>query len=257
MTIENNIYDRNILLWGKEAQDLLFEKSVTVVGLGGVGASLAEALARAGIGNLSVVDFDTVSETNLNRQSIALLSEIGKQKTQVLKSKIHNINPDINVKIVTDFYTRDINNEVFSEKTDFVADAIDSAKYKLELIESAFELKIPIISSLATGNRINPEMLRIKDIFVIDKIRCSFSSQIIRKLIKRGICEKISFIYSEEPQLVSPKIKTSSEVKLKNGESIEMIKFTPASSPFVPPAAGILMASYIVRKLLSDMKILT
>ncbi len=231
---------------------MLFEKSVTIVGLGGVGASLAESLARAGIGNLTVVDFDKVSETNLNRQSIALLSQIGRQKTEVLKEKIRNINPAVKVKAVTDFYTKDLNGEIFSEKTDFTADAIDSAKYKLELIESAVELKIPIISSLATGNRISPEMLRIKDISEIDKIKCTFSSQIIRRLRKRGICEKITFVYSEEPQLVSPKIKTQSEIKKSNGESIEMIKFTPASSPFVPPAAGILMASYIVRKFLDN-----
>ncbi len=252
MTSENNIYHRNTLLWGKEAQGLLFEKSVTVVGLGGVGASLAEALARAGIGNLTIVDFDKVSETNLNRQSIALLSEVGKQKTQVLKDKIHNINPAVKVKTVTDFYTKDLNDEIFSEKTDFAADAIDSAKYKLELIESAFDLNIPIISSLATGNRINPEMLRIKDISEIDKIKCSFSSQIIRRLRKRGVCENITFIYSEEPQMVSPKIKTQSQIKRANGENIEILKFTPASSPFVPPVAGILMASCIVRRFLDD-----
>lgn len=248
--ITQSIYERNELLWGKDAQKELFQKHVIIMGLGGVGSYAAEALARSGVGKLTLVDFDTVSETNINRQLIALLSNVGKAKTELMKQRIEEINPHIETKIISDFYTSKLNAELFAEKVDFVVDAIDSMKFKIELLESCYKRNIPVISSMGAGNRLIPEMLYISDISEIKSKNCPFVKNILHRLKRREITNGITIVASiEKPRSIEKK-SSIINCTTTNGENIETTKFTPGSSPFVPPVAGYMIASYIVRRLI-------
>lgn len=242
------IYDRNILIWGESAQNLLFQKHMVVFGIGGVGSYAAEALARAGIGKITVVDFDDVSETNLNRQLLALNSTIGKEKTFLIKERIKDINPDICVNTISDFCTKELTEQVFSESIDYVIDAIDTLKSKVDLIESCVEKQIPVISSLGAGNRLNPEQLYTADISEISPRKCVFARNVINKLKKRGIIQGVTVVASTEPPIAVKKQLSKVKITTSSGETIEFEKFTPGSSPFVPPVAGYLMASYAIRQ---------
>ena len=246
------IYSKNELIWGKEAQQALFKKHIVVAGLGGVGAYVADALARSGIGRLTLIDFDKVSESNINRQLLGLLNNVGKYKTDLMKERIENINPHIQVDIINDFYTSVINSKIFNGNPDFLADAIDTLKYKIDLIESAVKLNIPVISSMGAGNRLDPSKLYISDISKIKPTKCPFVKNILNKLKKSGIESGITVVTSSEKPFITEKCKVREEITLQNYDKIELTKFVPASTPFVPPVAGYLMAAYIVKKLISD-----
>jgi len=247
----SQIYERNELLWGAEAQKKLFKKHVVIAGLGGVGSYTADALARSGIGKLTLVDFDTVSETNINRQLLALISDIGKPKTELMKRRIENINPHIQVTEINEYYTLSLNNRIFAEKVDFVADAIDTLKFKIDLVETCYKQEIPIISSMGAGNRLDPEELFIADISEIKPGNCSFVKNVKHKLKKRGIEKNLTVVSSHEKPIPTKKKLGTFEIKTADGEEIQVRKFTPGSSPFVPPAAGYMMASFIVRNLIN------
>ena len=242
------MFSRNELYWGKEAQKLLSQKHVAIFGLGGVGGYCAEMLARVGIGTLTLVDFDTVSQSNINRQIIALNSTINQSKAQLFHSRLKDINPEINLIIIDDFYTE---NASFNfEGIDFVADAIDTMRSKISLIEHCYNSKIPIISSLGAGNRINPEALYITDISEIKNKKDVFTSNVLYQLKKRSIESGIPVVTSTEPAHTQQRITQTEHITTKNGENIEFKKIIPASTPFVAPCAGIFMSSYITRKLL-------
>jgi len=245
--MHNKIYERNELIWGKEAQQLLFNKHVAVFGVGGVGSFSAEALARAGIGKITIIDFDEVSETNINRQLLACSSNIGEKKTFLMKERIKNINPAIEVNAIDDFCSPVLTEKIFSEQIDYVIDAIDTLKAKIDLIEDCFNKNIPVISSLGAGNRLDPTQLYTADISEINPRRCPFARNIVNKLKKRGITQGLPVVISSEKPAVIEKKLSHVEIKTQSGECIEFKKFIPGSSPFVPPVAGYIMASYIVR----------
>ncbi len=245
--MNSKIYQRNELIWKKEVQDLLFQKHVVVFGLGGVGSYAAEALARSGAGKITVVDFDEVSETNINRQLLALNSTIGKEKVFLMKERISDINPDINVNAINSFCTVNLMEKIFSEPVDYVIDAIDTLKSKINLIEACFIKKIPVISSLGTGNRLDPEQLYTVDISEIKPRKCVFSRSVFMLLKKRGITQGITVVSSKEQPVSAEKKISSVEITTETGENIEFKKFIPGSSPFVPPVAGYIMAGYVVR----------
>ncbi len=241
------IFSRNELYWGKEAQKRLAEKHVAVFGLGGVGGFCAETLARAGVGELTVVDFDTVSESNINRQIIALNSTVGQSKTQLFENRLKDINPEIKLNIVEDFYTDGDLSEI-----DFVADAIDTMRSKISLLETCINKRIPVISSMGAGNRIDPTQLYISDISEIENKNAPFVSNIIYQLKKRGIEKGITVVASREKPFVLEKISETENITRKNGEKIEFTKITPASTPFVASCAGIYMAYYIVNNIIKN-----
>ena len=164
-----SIFSRNELYWGEDAQIELAKMHDAVIGLGGVGGYCAEMLARAGIGELTVVDFDKVAESNINRQVIALNSTIGQAKTMLFQKRLEDINPDIKLNIITDFYTEKLNDKLLALKIDFIADAIDTLRSKISLLEFAYENRIPTVSSFGAGNRINPGDLCYKDISELKK----------------------------------------------------------------------------------------
>ncbi len=240
------IFSRNTLFWGEANQRNLQSKHVAVFGLGGVGGFCAEALARAGIGALTIVDFDKVSASNINRQLVALHSTVGQSKAKLFEARLKDINPQIKLNITDDFYTdEDI------ENIDFAADAIDTMRSKISLLENCIKKDIPVISSMGAGNRIDPSQLYICDISEIENKNAPFVSNVIYQLKKRGITSGITVVASREKPFSLEKISENERIVTKSGEKIEFVKIIPASTPFVASCAGIFMASYITRQFIT------
>lgn len=243
-------FSRNELYWGDSVQKILADSHVAIFGLGGVGGFCAEALARAGVGELTIVDFDKVSESNINRQTVALNSTIGQDKTTLFEQRLKDINPEIKLNVINDFYTEQLDETILNLKPDFIADAIDSMRSKISLIELAYNKRIPIISSMGAGNRVNPEDLYICDISEIKNKNAPFVSSILFQLKKRSITKGIAVVASTETPHSLVKLTEQGIIKTQDGEEIEYKKIIPSSTPFVASCAGIFMASYIVRNLI-------
>lgn len=243
----NEIFARNILYWGKDSQNKLANAHVAVFGLGGVGGFCAEALARSGVGELSLIDFDKVSKTNINRQIIALNSTVGMNKTELFEKRLKDINPEIKLNLINDFFTENFN---FSS-IDYVADAIDTMRSKINLLTACVENKIPVISSMGAGNRMRPEMLYISDLSDIHDKKAPFVSQVLYQLKKRGITSGITVVTSDEKPFVQEKITEQENITTQSGEEIQFNKIVPSSTPFVASTAGIFMASRIVSDIIS------
>lgn len=234
----NNQNIRSAMLYGKDYDQHLQKKTVCIFGIGGVGGFVCEGLARIGVGHLILVDHDEVSLSNLNRQIIATHDTIGKAKVEVMKDRILSINPQIKVDTYKEFYLKDKDLEAIYEKADYVVDAIDTVSAKIALIMTCQEKDIPIISSMGTGNKTDPQHLTVCDIYEtsIDPL----ARVMRRELKKRGVTH-CQVVYSDEPP-ITPLIKEVSE----NG------KVTPGSSPFVPSSAGLLIASVVTKELLNS-----
>lgn len=233
-----NEYSRTELLIGSEGMERLRGASVLVFGVGGVGSHCIEALARSGIGHLILVDNDTVSLTNINRQSIALHSTVGQYKTKVMKEKIRDIDPAIRVDTYETFVLPDNVETVFREQPDYVIDAIDTVTAKLAVIEYAQERGIPVISSMGTGNKLHPELFEITDISKTSV--CPLCRVMRRELKARGIAH-LKVVYSKEKP-----VDTSGR---ETGEDPGARRSVPGSISFVPPAAGLLIAGEVIREL--------
>lgn len=238
-----DIFSRNALFWGTEFQQRLSSKHVAVCGLGGVGGHCVEALARAGIGELTLIDFDTVSQTNINRQIIALHSTIGQKKTLLFEKRLKDINPKIKLNIIDNFYT----NEII--KADFIADAIDTMRSKVSLLENCVKNNIPVITSMGAGNRVDPTKLYICDIKDIENKNAPFISNVLYQLKKRGIETGIKAVVSREKPFVTEKLSENENITTSNNKKISFTKIIPSSTPFVACVSGIYMASYIVQEL--------
>lgn len=233
-----NEFSRTELLLGEEAMNKLMNASVMVLGVGGVGSHCIEALARAGVGSLILVDNDTVSLTNINRQSIAFHSTVGKYKTEVMKEKIADINPECEVKTHEMFVLPENIDLLFENKVDYIIDAIDTVTAKLSLVEKAKELNIPIISSMGTGNKLHGELFEITD---ISKTSVCPLCKVMRKELKaRGIYH-LKVLYSKEQPL-----KPVGETKEDTGSR----RAIPGSVSFVPPVAGLLIAGEVIRDII-------
>lgn len=223
---------RTRMLIGDEGASKLKDAHVAVFGLGGVGSYAAESLARSGVGTLTLVDGDTVAPSNLNRQLYALRSTIGEDKTAVAKKRIADINPDTSVIDKQIFFLPENSDEVDFKEFDYVIDAVDMVTAKLEIIRRAKEARVPVISSMGTGNKLDPSMLKIADISQT-KI-CPLAKVMRRELKKRGI-KNVSVVYSEE-EPIAPKFSEFSKAG----------KLSPGSMAFVPATAGLIMASRVV-----------
>lgn len=244
-----DIFSRNELFWGIENQNRLQQKHVAVFGLGGVGGFCAEALTRAGIGELTIVDFDEVSTSNINRQIVALHSTIGQNKAKLFEKRLTDINPELKLHVIDDFYTENLN-ELFNLGFGYVADAIDTMRSKITLLETCINKSIPVISSMGAGNRIDPTQLYISDIDEIENKNAPFISNIIYQLKKRGIEKGITVVASREKPYCNEKISSTENITTKDGEKFEFTKITPASTPFVASCAGIFMAYYITNEII-------
>ena len=222
-------HSRTIRLVGEEAVERLWKSKVFVAGLGGVGSYVVEALARAGVGNFVLLDKDRVVESNINRQLVASYLTLGQLKTAVAADRILSINPQAQVTCLPLFSGKETARQVDFSGCDFIADAIDNVTGKLLLAEAAFEKKIPIISSMGTGNKLDPTGFRIADI--AKTAVCPLARVMRRELRQRGITSGYTVVYSTE----LPHAEIPSQ--------------TPASISFVPSAAGLLIASHIVKQL--------
>ncbi len=218
---------------GSENLSLLKDKKVLILGVGGVGGYVIESLARSGIGTLIIVDYDKVDITNINRQLIALDSTIGKLKVDVWEKRVKDINPECNVIKISEFINKDNLNKIFDYTIDYVVDACDTMTTKKEIIKYCLNNNIKFISSMGTGNKLDPSKLEITE---------------IRKTINDPLAREIRKFVKEEKINKKIMVLSSKELPIKIGDR------TPGSSAFVPPAAGLLIASYIVRELIKKTK---
>lgn len=249
--MQEDIFSRNILFWGEDFQKKLSSLHIAVFGLGGVGSFAVEALARSGIGEFTLIDFDKVSPSNINRQLYADINTIGEEKTKIAKQRILNINKNAKIHLISDFYTSDMNNIFEENKFDFVIDAIDSFNFKIELIEYCLKNNIKIITSLGAGNRIRPYDLYISDLSEIKKATCPFAQRVITRLRKDGFEKNLPMVLSKEkPKTQKDKQIIEEKISLKSGKTIEYRKITPSTTPFVAPVAGFFMAAYTIEKLI-------
>lgn len=234
-----NQYTRFQMLIGNEAFQNLRNKRVAIFGVGGVGGYATEALARSGVGTLDLIDHDDVSLTNLNRQIYALHSTVGKLKCDVAKERIHDIDPSIHVNCYPVFYLPEKRDEFPFREWDFIIDAIDTVSAKIDLIKAADDYRIPIISSMGCGNRLDPSKLVYTDLF---KTKNDPLARVMRRELRKCGIDHLSVVYSEELPI---------RAKEESGEEVpEGKRSIPGSSAFVPPAAGLLIASKVVEKLL-------
>lgn len=223
---------RTVMMLGEEGVARLRRSHVILFGLGGVGSYTAEALARAGIGKLTLVDGDEVSRSNINRQLPALQSTIGMAKTEVVKRRIAEIDPEITVVVKTLFYDASTEGEVPLEDADYVADAIDTVTSKILLIEKAKQMGIPVISCMGAGNKLDPTRFEVVDLE--ETSVCPLARVMRTELRKRGV-SGVKVVFSKEP----PAILHRSTPK---GE-----KPIPGSLSFVPSVAGLVMAGEIIK----------
>ena len=223
--MEDNIYARTEMLLGKDGTDRLRAAHVAVFGVGGVGGFAVEALVRAGVGSITLVDADTVSLSNINRQIIATHKTVGRYKTEVMRERIGEINPDCKVKCHNLFYSEE-NDGISLSDFDYVIDAIDSVRAKLHLIESAIKCHTPIISAMGAGNKLDPTRFTVTDISKTHG--CPLAKVIRTELRRRGI-NRLKVVFSDEEPI------------RKEGER------TPGSVSFVPSVAGLILAGEVIK----------
>lgn len=226
---------RSEMILGPQSTENLKNKNVILFGLGGVGSYTAEALARAGIGKLTIVDSDCVSVTNINRQLCALHSTVGKPKVEIIKERILDINPDCVVTSLEKFYLPENSDEFGLHEYDYVADAIDTVSAKIDLAVKSQELGIPMISCMGTGNKLDPTRFTVSDIFKTSG--CPLCRVMRSELRKRNI-KKLCVVWSPEEPVKPAKTDEESEKRQ-----------IPGSLPFVPGVAGLIMAGKIITDL--------
>ncbi len=223
--------ERQVRLIGEENTNKLSEKKIMVCGLGGVGGSACEALCRAGVGTLILIDNDTVNETNINRQAFATTDTVGMKKTDAAEKRLLCINPEISLRLLDVFLTPENIPSLLNEyRPDYVIDAVDNVTAKVSLAEHCERLGIPLIASMGTGNKLNPEKLKISD---ISKTSVCPLARVMRKKIKDLGIKKYEVLWSDEFPITPA------------GD-----ERTPASVSFVSPAAGIMIAGRVVRNIL-------
>ena len=226
---------RTEALIGKSAVEKLKKSRVAVFGVGGVGGFVAEALARSGIGEIDLIDSDKVSISNINRQIVALHSTVGKYKTEVMAERIKDINPSAKVNVYNIFYLPENADDFDFLQYDYIVDAVDTVSAKLSIVERAYALKVPVISSMGAGNKLNPTAFEVEDIYKTSV--CPLAKVMRRELKKRGV-EKLKVVYSKE------------EPKLSELIDAETGKRTPASISFVPSVAGLIIAGEVIKDLI-------
>lgn len=242
---------RTELLLGRDAIERLQQARVAVFGLGGVGGYVVEALARSGVGALDLIDHDTVSVSNLNRQIFALHSTIGRDKADVAKERVLDINPDIQVTLWKTFYLPDTADQFDLTQYDYIVDAIDTVTGKLELIEQAQRAGTPIISSMGAGNKMDASAFEVTDIYKTSI--CPLARVMRRELKKRGI-KKLKVVYSKEPPItplddMSISCRTHCICPPGTARKCTQRRQVPGSNAFVPAAVGLIVAGEVVKDL--------
>lgn len=231
--MNKEFFSRTELLLGEKALEKLEKSRVAVFGVGGVGGYCVEALVRSGLGHIDIIDNDTVSLSNINRQIIATVDTVGRKKVEVAKERILSINPDIEVNTFDTFFLPENADEFDFKGYDYIIDAIDTVSAKIALVEKANEFNIPIISSMGAGNKLNPEMFEITDIYKTSV--CPLARVLRGELKKRGI-KKLKVVYSKEKALKP----------LKSDEKTTKRQI-PGSISFVPSTVGLIIAGEVIK----------
>lgn len=226
--MEDDIFSRTRLLLGDEVVERLSEKRVLIFGMGGVGGYATEALARSGIGCLTIVDHDRVDVTNCNRQIIATQSTVGREKVEVMRERLLDINPRIDIDARKMFYLPETESEFDFTNYDYILDCVDTVTAKLSIVERALDCGVPVISAMGCGNKLHPELLQVADIY--ETSVCPLAKVMRRECRKRGLAG-FPVVYSTEKPVTNAR--------------------PPGSVAFVPAAAGLLMASRVVLDLVS------
>lgn len=235
-----NEFSRTELLLGADGMDKLKKAHVAVFGVGGVGGYAVEALARSGVGALTLIDSDTVSLTNINRQIIALHSTVGLPKVEVAAARVRDINPECRVTTVQAMYLPQNAEEFDFSQYDYIVDAIDTVSGKLSLAVKAQEAGVPLIAAMGAGNKLDPTAFEVADIY--DTTECPLARIMRKELRKRGV-KALKVVYSREPALV-PQGDADQEEKPQGRRSI------PGSVAFVPSVAGLILAGEVIKDLL-------
>lgn len=228
-----NQFSRTAILLGDEAMEKLAASRVAVFGVGGVGGYTVEALARSGVGTIDIIDNDTVSLTNVNRQIIATMSTVGKDKVDVALERIKDINPECKVNCYKTFYLPETKDQFDFKNYDYVVDAIDTVTGKIGLVMQAKEAGVPIISSMGAGNKLNPAMFEVADIY--ETTVCPLAKVMRKELKKRGV-EGLKVVYSKEKALTPAPIEEETNKRA-----------TPGSIAFVPSVVGLIIASEVIK----------
>ncbi len=245
-----NQFSRTELLIGKEGIERLKKSTVAIFGIGGVGSFVAEALCRCGTGRLVLVDYDDVCITNINRQIHATMKTVGKPKVEAMGERLLTINPDADIILHKDLYNEETSLFLLQQEYDYVVDAIDMVSSKINLILKCSEMNIPIISCMGAGNKLDPTKLMVADIYKTSV--CPLAKVMRHELRKKGI-EKLKVVYSrEEPIKIETGTRGCAESQICGHDTANRTnrRQVPGSISFVPSAAGLIIASEVVRDLL-------
>lgn len=242
-------FSRTELLFGKEAMERLKNSRVAVFGIGGVGGYAVDALARSGVGTLDLIDDDRICLTNLNRQIFATRSTVGKYKVDVAEARIHDICPDTKVNTYKCFYMPDTADDFDFTQYDYIIDAIDTVKGKLEIVKRAKSLNIPVISSMGAGNKLDPTAFRVADIY--DTKVCPLAKVMRYELRRLGI-KDLKVVYSEEKPI---RPIEDMEISCRNhcicppgtARKCTIRRDIPGSNAFVPSAVGLIIAGEVIK----------
>ena len=245
-----HLFSRFSMLVGDNAIEKLKNSNIIIFGIGGVGSYTVEALVRSGVGNITIVDYDEISESNINRQLHALHSTVGMSKAEIMKKRILDINPECNVTLIKELAYKNIERFLGdNQKYDFVVDAVDVISSKIEIVEYCYKNDINIVSSMGFGNKMHPEMVEIS---TIENTSVCPMARTIRSILRKKNIRNIPVVYSKEKAIVPDKSDNYSfEKPTEFRENNELPrKVTPGSNAFVPGTAGLVIASYVIRKLL-------
>lgn len=239
-------FSRTGLLLGSEALEKLAQSRVAVFGIGGVGGYVVEALVRSGIGAVDLIDNDTVCLSNLNRQIIATRKTVGQYKTDVMKERIMDINPECKVEVHRCFYLPETKDEFDFSQYSYVVDAVDTVTAKIQLVVQAEEAGVPIISSMGAGNKLNPADFEITDIYKTSV--CPLAKVMRRELKKRNV-KHLKVVYSKEEPITPT---GNAETEQTGADVASKRRSTPGSVAFVPSVVGLLIASEVVKDLIKE-----
>ena len=232
-------FSRTEMLIGNEGMEKLNNAKVAIFGLGGVGSFVCEGLARSGIGNFILVDYDKIDESNINRQLIATVKTIGKYKVDLMKERILEINPDANVEVYKEFYMADSQTNIITEDLSYVVDCVDTIMAKIAIVCNCDALDVPVISSMGTGNKLDPSMFEVADIY--ETSVCPLAKIMKKDLRKRNI-EKLKVVYSKEQPINTNDCAINQNRKFKVKGSIS----------FVPSVAGLTIAGEVIKDIISS-----
>ncbi|MDO5860908.1 tRNA threonylcarbamoyladenosine dehydratase [Methanobrevibacter sp.] len=231
-------FSRTEMLIGNDGMKKLNDSKVAIFGIGGVGSFVCEGLARSGIGNFILIDYDKIDESNINRQLIATVKTVGKYKVDLMKERILEINPDANVEIYKEFYMADSQSNIITEDISYAVDCVDTIMAKIAIICSCNAVDVPVISSMGTGNKLDPSMFEVADIY--ETSVCPLARIMKKDLRKRDI-EKLKVVYSKEPPINTNDCAINQNAKYK----------VKGSTSFVPSVAGLIIAGEVVKDIVS------